>query len=137
MRFTLLVLSILPWLGAAAEPDIYRCAQPDGTVAFQQTPCVEPADDSESESREEGVGPDAADGAADFVNPYDDPAELPEPPDPALPASQDRAECETRTRNAIDAIDLEMRAGYTKEKGQQYLAELLELTEQLRACKQL
>jgi hypothetical protein len=42
------------------------------------------------------------------------------------------------TRDAIDAIDLEMRqTTYTREQGREYLAALLELTEQLRACKQL
>jgi hypothetical protein len=54
------------------------------------------------------------------------------------PVSQDRAECEKTTRDAIDAIDLEMReTAYTKEQGEEYLAELLVLTQQLRACKQL
>ena len=38
----------------------------------------------------------------------------------------------------IDVIDFEMRENaYTKEQGQDYLAELLSLTRQLRACKQL
>jgi len=42
------------------------------------------------------------------------------------------------TRDAIDAIDLEMReTTYTKEQGEEYLAELLVLTQQLRGCKQL
>ena len=41
-------------------------------------------------------------------------------------------------RDAIDAIDLEMREqAYTKEQGESYLAELLALTQKLRACKQL
>lgn len=72
--------------------------------------------------------------------PSDEPAGLPTPSEPDLPepASQDRAECEKTTRDAIDAIDLEMRqAPYTKEQGEEYLAELLVLTQQLRACKQL
>jgi len=54
------------------------------------------------------------------------------------PVSPDRAECQKTTRDAIDAIDLELRENaYTKEEGQAYLADLLELTQQLRACKQL
>jgi hypothetical protein len=60
-----------------------------------------------------------------------------EPTSPEL-LSQDRAECEKTTRDAIDAIDLEMReTACTKEQGQEYLAELLALTQQLRGCKQL
>lgn len=80
------------------------------------------------------------DDAFDFVNPFDEPAASPtasEGTQPEAP-SQDRAECEKTTRDAIDAIDLEMRtATYTREEGREYLAELLELTQQLRACKQL
>jgi hypothetical protein len=38
----------------------------------------------------------------------------------------------------MDVIDLEMRkSAYSKEQGQEYLVELLELTQQSRACKQL
>ena len=64
----------------------------------------------------------------------------PAPAEPKLPepVSQDRAECEKMTRDAIDAIDLEMRENpYTKEHGEEYRAELLALTQQLRARKQL
>ncbi len=58
---------------------------------------------------------------------------------PAVPVtpSQDRSECEKTTRDAIDAIDFEMHKAYTKDEGRRYLAQLLELTQQLRACKQL
>ena len=57
---------------------------------------------------------------------------------PPEAVSQDRAECETQTRDAIDAIDLEMRENAdTNEQGRQYLAQLLELTARLRACKEL
>jgi hypothetical protein len=76
----------------------------------------------------------------DFVNPFDEPANPPTPSEPKLPepVSQDRAECEKTTRDAIDAIDFEMReTPYTKEQGEEYRAELLALTQQLRACKQL
>ncbi len=117
----------------------------DGTIAFQEMPCSERAvdanDGSESdESRRAGETPAADDDVFDFVNPFDEPASPPAPAEPKLPepVSQDRAECENTTRDAIDAIDLEMRANpYTKEQGDAYLAELLALTRQLRACKQL
>ena len=62
------------------------------------------------------------------------------PSEPPLPArlSVDRAACEKETRDAIDAIDVEMRqTSYSQEQGEQYLADLLDLTRQLRACKQL
>jgi hypothetical protein len=51
--------------------------------------------------------------------------------------TEDRAECEKTARDAIDAIDLEMRgSAYSKEQGEEYLAELLVLTQQIRTCKQ-
>ncbi len=131
-----IVVLMLAGTSIAAATEIHRCLLEDGTFAFQETPCPEPAADVDSgseagESHSENGRPAADDDAFDFVNPFDEPA-LPES------VSQDRAECEKKTRDAIDAIDLEMRGNaYTKEQGDEYLAELLALTRQLRACKQL
>ena len=144
MRVAIVVV-ILAATSAMADTEINRCLLDDGTIAFQQKPCPEPAaidDDSSDAGESPGAGEttDADDDVLDFVNPFDEPASPPPPPEPGLPEplSQDRAECEKTTRDAIDAIDLEMRANlYTKEQGEAYLAELLELTQQLRACKQL
>ena len=108
VRFAIMVL-MLVGPSVTAETNIHRCSLDDGTIAFQEMPCSEPASP-------------------------------PTPIEPTLPvsASRDRAECEKTTRDAIDAIDLTMRKNaYSKEQGQEYLAELLELTRQLRACKQL
>ena len=139
MRFAVLVL-VLAGSSVAAATEIHRCVLENGTVAFQETPCPEPATSAKNSS--EAVESDirtspAGDDVFDFVNPFDEP----EPPMPAETpelVSQDRAECEKLTRDAIDAIDLEMQENdYTKEQGQEYLAELLTLTRQLRECKQL
>ena len=100
----------------SADTEIYRCPLDDGTFAFQEKPCPEP------------------------VQELDEPAEPPAEPEEEMPqpVTQDRAECEKTTRDAIDAIDLEMRqTAYSKEQGQEYMAELRVLTQQLRACKQL
>ncbi len=144
MRSTIVVL-MLAAASAAADTEIHRCLLEDGTIAFQEMPCSQPAvdsnDGSESgERRGAGENPAADDDVFDFVNPFDDPAD----PSAAAqatrpePVSHDRAECEKTTRDAIDAIDLEMReTAYSKEQGQEYLAELLALTQQLRGCKQL
>ncbi len=126
----------------AADTEIHRCLLEDGTIAFQETPCPEPAVhvNKGGESHSEGGTPAADDGAFNFVNPFDEPANPPTPAEPTLPepVSQGRAECEKTTRDAIDTIDLEMRGNaYTKEQGDEYLAELLALTQRLRACKQL
>ena len=142
-----MLIPVLASASVAADTEIYRCRLADGTVAFQETPCPEPAEDTENgdetgASLDEPGAPDASgdDDVFDFINPFDEPASPPEPSDPALPepVSGSRAECEKRTRDAIDAIDLEMRENdYSEEQGQEYLAELLVLTRQLRACKQL
>jgi len=137
MRIAWLTLLTLAGISAGAETVINRCMLEDGTVAFQETPCAEPLNDGLNQSDPEE--PAAADDSADFVNPLAETQDLPARPEPVLPTSlsQGRVECEKTTRDAIDAIEFEMRKGYTKEEGQQYLAELLELTQQLRACKQL
>jgi len=140
-----MVFLMLAVTSVAADTEIHRCLLEDGTIAFQETPCPEPAVhvDNGSEAREshsESGAPAANDDAPDFVNPFDAPASPPTPVEPTLPESlsQDRAVCEKTTRDAIDAIDLEMRGNaYTKAQGEEYLAELLALTRQLRACKQL
>ncbi len=131
-----------------AQQDIYRCVAVDGSVAFQETPCPVPEEDTESVGDETPDDTLAGDDFFDFVNPYDEPVdesnggtvdeaaarnEAPLPP----PVSENRAECEKLTRDAIDAIDLEMRKGYTPEEGENYKLMLIELTRQLRSCKQL
>jgi len=111
--------------------EIHRCELPDGTFAFQETPCAEagPAEDEEPEPEPEAPPP--GDVADDSDAAYRQ-AELPQP------VSGDRAECEKRTRDAIDAIDNEMRTRpYDGQEAKAYMAELRVLTEQLRACKRL
>lgn len=128
----------------SAEPEIHRCPQEDGTVAFQETPCAEAAATEAPADDQADVPVAASDDFFDFENPYDrdveealeeEPVrdEAPLPP----PVSQNRAECEKITRDAIDAIDLEMRRGYSAGDAEGYKAELMTLTRQLRACKQL
>ncbi len=122
--------------GATADTEIYRCLLDDGTFAFQELPCPEPGASRDGEDdRRAPVGDDSA---VDFVNPFDEPA--PARTEAPLPEqlSESRAACEKETRDAIDTIDLEMRqTDYSQEQGKQYLADLLELTKQLRACKRL
>ena len=144
MRSLILVL-ILAAASAAADTEIHHCLLEDGTIAFQEIPCAEQAADTDDgsdsgEGRNAEKDPAADDDVFDFVNPFDEPASPPAAAEPAVPkpVSQDRAECEKTTRDAIDAIDLEMReTAYTREQSQEYPAELLVLTQQLRACKQL
>ena len=153
MRYLLLLTGLLsgialaqtqPALPGQAGAEIFRCPQADGTTSFQGTPCEGVAEPDNATPNETEKG-DAADStsdrdAFDFVNPFDAPAEASSDevsPTSKAPLSADRAECEKQARDAIDAIDLEMRSGYTKAEGDAYLAELLELTRALRACKTL
>lgn len=118
-----MVALVVAGASAAADTEIHRCLLADGTTAFQETPCPEPAAHVDNSS-------DAGESQSESGTPTE--PTLPEP------RSQGRAECEKTTRDAIDAIDLEMRGNaYTKEQGKEYLAELLALTKRLRACKQL
>lgn len=129
-----------------AQSGIHRCTQDDGTVAFQQMPCEEETNSvvtdaagTEHDERNNVDPPDSGDDAFDFSSPFDEPADPPAAPQPDRPApiSKDRATCEKSARDAIDAIDLELRKGFAPEKRQQHLDELLKLTQQLRECKQL
>lgn len=139
-----MTLLTLVTASVGAQPEIHRCLQEDGTTAFQEMPCPEPADDAEDGEAESDGQSDSetvvpADSFYDFVNPFDEPEDesVPAAMEPQGPVSQDRATCEKTTRDAIDTIDFEMRKGYTKEQGERYLSELLVLTKQLRSCKQL
>ena len=143
-RFTRCFL-VLASASVMADTEIHRCALDDGTVAFQEKPCAGPTADA-GDPGDVGMGgseneaPAANDDAFDFVNPFDEPAGTPTPVAQPLPErlSKDRAACEKTTREAIDAIDLKLReTGDRPEQDRQHLAELLELTRQLRACKAL
>ena len=139
----LLAILMLVDASAAADTVIHRCTQSDGTVSFQETPCAEPAedDDGRDDDNDKDIAePAPVDNVLDFVNPFDEAASPPvaDRAEVPVPLSRDREECEETTRDAIDAIDAEMRNdAYNEEQGREYLAKLLELTRQLRACKQL
>jgi len=135
------VFALVP-ISAGAQTEIHRCAQADGTIAFQETPCPEPETtpgDVESVVTTEPTTATAADDVFDFTNPYDEvPGRpLPREADPRTPVSKSRADCEQETRDAIDAIDLELQRDVAVDQRERYLDRLLELTEQLRACKSL
>ena len=139
---TLAALLLLLPTFAAAEPEIYRCPQPDGSVAFQGMPCpgTEAADVDEEASTEPD---DESIGDEGFVNPFDRPSDAQETEPEASAAyvqealSADRIACEETTRRAIDAIDAELAANTPSDDAKSRLDELLALTRQLRACKTL
>ncbi len=134
-----MVAAATPLVCFSSEPVIHRCPLPDGTFAFQETPCAQTLTDSDIASSEEQQSAAPTDDFFDFVNPFDQTdEEIPQPQQSTRRViTADRTECEKTTRDAIDAIDAEMRNGYSKEEGKKYLADLLELTRELRACKTL
>lgn len=130
VRLIALPLVLLVFTGASAETEIFRCPLQDGTIAFQEMPCAEPVEESDvvPEVQQDPPEPDAIEPISQI--PVDEP--LPRP------VSGSRSECEKAARDAIDAIDLQMRASnYTREELEGFKAELRVLTRQLRACKQL
>lgn len=118
---------------SSAANEIYRCTLNDGTVSFQELPCT----DVEQEDQE----PDAKTPSSDedffsFDNPFDSPpTEASDSMDTAQ--SADRAECEREARGKIDAIYASLEARPPKAKASELLAEAMQLTRQLRACKEL
>lgn len=129
----LLALLILPTVSVADDAVINRCLLDDGTIAFQELPCAEPQPDQEQPRAPEQTAP--ASDSLSFENPFDNPEPYIQP-SPPLP-SKDRAACEKKTREAIDLIDAELNQSRDEGDRETYLAELLQLTAQLRECKQL
>ena len=134
------VFALAP-ISAGAQTEIHRCAQADGTVAFQETPCPEPetapAEVASDVASQTATTP--ADEDVDFIDPFDAAPDGSQPSDAdtRMPISQSRADCEQETRDAIDAIDLELQRDGAAAQRERYLERLLALTEQLRACKTL
>ncbi len=119
------------------EKTIHRCTLDDGTVAFQELPCAEPKPQQENVDEIQEQVP--ADDFFSFENPFDNPdPEVTAPTrESSEPPSGDRVACEKTTRDSIDAIDAKLNQSKSDDDRETYLAELLELTAQLRACKTL
>jgi len=109
-----------------AWAEVFKCTAEDGSLTFQQTPCPEPVQEkTEAEAAEEV------------------PTAIEKEQEPERPAAVDAdetksaevvAQCKKKYRDAIDAIDAEIRLSYTPEQAEHYKQQLRGLTEQLRAC---
>ena len=112
-------------VGEATE--IYKCTDAEGGIVYTQTPCEEPApqtEPAESESTEEINEPDAIPEEL-FVQVEIESSRLP---------GEDRDACQKRFRDAIDVIDAEIRDNYTPDLADEYKTRLLALTDGLRRC---
>lgn len=129
------LVAIAALLGSTdASAEIFKCEDPQGVVVYQETPCPEP--EPEKAAEESATAADSA-------------------PAPAQPRRLERGEnledevasieeenrrreaveaCKQQYRDAIDAIDLEIRNSYSSEQKEYYLGRLKALTEQMAAC---
>jgi len=126
----LILLSAACWLSAiaSAQTPIHQCRDADGNTVYSQLPC------KDEEPVQEKEVPDPADPVRE--EPPLIPTEL-APPDTAQPSpvsEEESAACKQRYRDAIDAIDAEIRREYTPDKDADYKQRLLVLTRALRAC---
>ena len=135
------MFSVLLLLVAAgtfgSEKTIHRCTLDDGSVAFQELPCIETKSQEDTIDAPQEEAP--TDDFFSFENPFDNPdSAVTTPPQGSNePLSGDRIACENATRDSIDAIDAKLNESKSDDDRDTYLAELLELTAQLRACKTL
>ena len=137
MRLFLPVLLMLVALCFAthAAADIFRCEGADGGIVFQQTPCPQPVTEADESSDDESSETSAeVDSESQAVADNDWPPVFPDAPDQADRSDEAVAACKKRYRDQIDAIDAEMREGFSEEEGEVFKVQLLQLTAKLRAC---
>ena len=113
---------------AFGQTEIHKCVDAEGGIVYSQLPCTDhkPADMETPKTSEvtESVLPEPA---ANDVLVSDDPQE-------DAGAEARKQACKKRHRDAIDAIDAEIRSNYSREKDADYKQRLLTLTRKLREC---
>jgi hypothetical protein len=132
-------VAIAPLLGSMdANADIYKCADPEGGIVYQETPCPEPrAEESEAPAEMAGAAGDAAPAVQHQRRRLERGESLEDEVASIEEENQRRAEveaCKQQYRDAIDAIDLEISNSYSPEQKEYYLERLKALTEQMSAC---
>ena len=130
MRTPLLIVFFLTFAAnmTGAQTEIYKCKSADGGVMYSQIPCK----DEVPAEAEERVASEAVEEPA----PMTDIMEMPplDRPETDAATSEERAACQKRYRDEIDAIDAEIQREYSTEKDGEYKQRLLALTRKLRAC---
>ena len=130
IRTSILLLILSPL--AFAQTEIHKCVDVDGIVAFQDSPCPEPAAQPEPEAKSADEASIGALRPADEVEPEDVVSYVPV----ASNRSVEEVEaCKEPHRDAIDSIEAEMLRGYSAEQGETYKQRLRTLTEAMRACE--
>lgn len=129
-------MAISLWVCAPARAEVFKCEDPEQGVTYQQTPCPEPEPDQTANAAQaEPVEPAERQPATRKV------VGRHQSVDDIVAAEQrDRARreeieaCKQQYRDAIDAIDLEIRNSYTPEQREYYLGRLKALTDKMAAC---
>ena len=132
-------MAIAALLGSTdAKADIFKCEDPQGGIVYQETPCPEPEEEPAQEAAAAAeVASEATAQAAGQPRRLERGESLEDEVASIEEENQRRAEveaCKRQYRDAIDAIDLEIRNSYSPEQKEYYLGRLKELTEQMSAC---
>ena len=129
-------MAIALWVCAPARAEVYKCEDPEQGVTYQQTPCPKP----EPEETGDAAQAEAAEPAAQQPAQREVVGRHQSVEDVIAAEQEDRARrqeieaCKQQYRDAIDAIDLEIRNSYTPEQREYYLGRLKALTEKMAAC---
>ena len=134
-----IVLLALSFSVPAAASEIYKCVDKDDNITYQQMPCpeeVEEAEVPETVIAEMEVDEPAEAAATPVANNMSAPGPTPRRGRSRSVDPVDAVEaCKMPIRNMIDAVEAEMRQGYSPEQGELFKTELHGLTERLRACE--
>ena len=133
------VLLALSFSVPVTASEIYKCVDKDDNITYQQMPCpeeVEEAEVPETVIAEMEVDEPAEAAATPVANNMSAPGPTPRRGRSRSVDPVDAVEaCKMPIRNMIDAVEAEMRQGYSPEQGELFKTELHGLTERLRACE--
>ena len=127
-------MAISLWLSAPAEADVYRCEDPQQGIVYQQTPCPEPEEEATEEAEAEVSEEPAEPRARPVVGRDQDVADVVAAAQEEQARNAEVQACKQQYRDAIDAIDLEIKNSYTPEQREYYLTRLKALTDKMAAC---
>jgi hypothetical protein len=132
IQTSILILLLSP--PTFAQSVIHKCVDADGNIAFQDSPCPDPAVQPEPKAEPE---PKADESLTEAIPAEDfEPAEVVSYEPVASNRSAEEVEaCKEPHRDAIDNIEAEMLRGYSAEQGEIYKQELRTLTQAMRACE--
>lgn len=131
-------VAIALWINAPAQAEVFRCEDPEQGIIYQQTPCPEPAKESEAEADatedEAAEQHDEAPRGRAVVGRDQSVADIIAAEQEEQARNAEVEACKQQYRDAIDAIDLEIQNSYTPEQRDYYLGRLKALTDKMAAC---